>query len=261
MVGINYMSPEEYDIVQNTLRRSYTVRSYEVDAGGRLSVPSIFNYLQDAASSHALKLGVAVSQLQASNYTWVLSRIILEMYTYPQWGDTIQIHTWPSGIEGAFALRDFDIRRNDQTIGACISAWIIIDTGKRRPVRPKAFARQLKPVDKGHVLDQPLTKLPALSEHQIEKLFQVRFHDLDINQHVNNVNYIEWLLECHDYDRLHHSVLSELSVNFLGEALLHEKVRARSNALDSKELVWGHDILRVTDGRELIRAQTTWKLI
>jgi len=247
-----------YNRKENTLCRSYTVRSYEVDAGGRLSVPSIFNLLQDAASSHALKLGVAVSQLQANNYTWVLSRIILKMIDYPHWGDTIQIDTWPSGIEGAFALRDFDIRCNDQTIGACVSAWIIIDTGKRRPIRPKAFARQLKPVDKGHVLDQPLTKLPALTGSQIEKQFQVRYHDLDINQHVNNVNYIEWLLEgCDNY--LRNAVLSDLSVNFLGEALHRDHIKARSQSLDADGLCFRHDILREADGRELIRAQTNWR--
>jgi len=253
------MDQEIYNTKENTLCRSYGVRSYELDAGGRLSVPSIFNFLQDAASNHALKLGVAVSQLQANNYTWVLSRIILKMVAYPQWGDTIQIHTWPSGIEGAFALRDFDIRCNDQTMGACISAWIIIDTNKRRPVRPKAFVQQLKPVDKGHVLNQPLTKLPALTEFQFEKRFQVRYHDLDINQHVNNVNYIEWLLECCDDDHLNNTVLSNLSVNFLGEALQHDLVKARSQPLDGDGLRFGHDILRETDGREMIRARTTWR--
>jgi acyl-ACP thioesterase len=254
------MDQEVYNIEDNTLGRTYMVRSYEVDAGGRLSVPSIFNFLQDAASSHALKLGVAVSQLQANNYTWVLSRIILKMDTYPQWGDTIQIHTWPSGIEGAFAFRDFDLRRDDQTIGKCISAWIIIDTGKRRPVRPKAFAQQLKPVDKDHVLDQPLAKIPALTEFQSEKQFQVRYHDLDINQHVNNVNYIEWLLECCGDYHLNNAVLSDLSVNFLGEALLHDHVRARCQTLDADRLRLGHDIRRETDGQELIRAQTTWRI-
>jgi len=253
------MAIEIYNIKENTLCRSYDVRSYEVDAGGRLSVPSIVNFLQDAASSHALKLGVAVSQLQANNYTWVLSRIILKMDKYPRWGDTVRIYTWPSGIEGAFALRDFDIRCTDQTIGACISAWIILDTVKRRPVRPKTFARQLKPVDKGHVLDQPLTKLPALIECQIEKQFQVRYHDLDINQHVNNVNYIEWLLECRDPACANHSVLSELSVNFLGEALLDETVRARSHTLDSAGLNCEHDILRLTNGQELVRARSAWQ--
>ncbi len=254
------MTEEIYNIADNTLCRSYVIRSYEVDARGRLSVPSIFNLLQDAASSHALKLGVAVSQLLANNYTWVLSRIILKMVDFPQWGDTIQIHTWPSGIQGVFALRDFNIRRDDQTIGACVSAWIIIDTASRRPVRPKVFAQQLRPVDKGHVLDRPLTKLHALKEPQIEKQFQVRYHDLDINQHVNNVSYIEWLLECCADNHLNGAELSEMSVNFLGEALLHDQVRARSHELDSDGFFLGHDILRETGGLELIRARTTWQI-
>ena len=108
-----------------------------------------------------LKLGVSVPELLANNYTWVLSRIYLKMNHHPGWGDTIQVHTWPSGIERVFALRDFYIRQDDCTIGSCISAWIIIDTANRRPVRPTSFARQLNPVDRQHVLDHPLGKLPV----------------------------------------------------------------------------------------------------
>jgi hypothetical protein len=48
---------------QNILEQNYSIRSYEIDAGGRLSIPSIFNLLQDAASNHALRLGVSVHQL------------------------------------------------------------------------------------------------------------------------------------------------------------------------------------------------------
>ena len=95
--------PDGYSIEENILRRTYTIRSYEINAGGRLSIPTIFNLLQDIASSHALKLGVSVPQLLASNYTWVLSRIYLKMNHYPGWEDSIQIHTWPSGIQRVFA--------------------------------------------------------------------------------------------------------------------------------------------------------------
>jgi acyl-ACP thioesterase len=249
---------DDYNISENTLRKSYVIRSYEVDADGHLSVSSVFNLLQDAASSHALKLGVAVSQLQANNYTWVLSRVFLKMYRYPRWGDVVQVHTWPSGIERVFALRDFDIRRDDQTIGSCVSAWIIIDTASRRPVRPKSFAHQLNPVDKAHVLTQALGKLPALTAPQIEKRFDVRYRDLDINQHVNYVSYIEWLLECVPGVGEHNRFLSELEVNFLGEAFHNDKVLARCHNLDQEGDLMAHDILRETDSRELIRARTAW---
>ena len=249
----------EYSIEENILRRSYAIRSYEVNAGGRLSIPSVFNLLQDAASSHALKLGVSVPQLLAGNHTWVLSRIYLKMNQHPGWGDTIQIHTWPSGIQRVFALRDFDIRQDDCTIGSCVSAWIIIDAASRRPLRPTSFARQLNPVDRQHVLDHPLGKLPVLETTKIEKRFSVRYRDLDINQHVNNASYIEWLLECIPGMVENGRCLSELEVNFLGEALHGDRVLARCCHQDEQGMRFSHDVLREADGRELIRARTSWQ--
>jgi len=175
---------------------------------------------------------------------------------YPRWRDTIHVNTWPSGIERVFALRDFDIRQNDETIGSCVSAWIIIDTDTRRPVRPKSFAHQLNPVEKAHVLDHSLEKLPALAAPQIEKRFDVRYRDLDINQHVNYVSYIEWLLECVPGVGENNRFLSELEVNFLGEALRNDSIRARCRQLDPKNFV--HDILQESDKHELVRARTVW---
>jgi len=181
------------------------------------------------------------------------------MNQYPGWGDTIQVHTWPSGIQRVFALRDFDLRQDDCSIGSCISAWIIIDAANRRPVRPTSFARQLNPVNRKHVLEHPLGKLPVLKTPQIEKRFSVRYRDLDINQHVNNVSYIEWLLECLPNIVENGRCLSELEVNFLGEALRGDTVLARCHNLDEKGQLLAHDILREADGRELIRARTSWR--
>ena len=208
---------------------------------------------------HAFKLGVSVPQLLANNHTWVLSRIALKMTVYPQWRDTIQIVTWPSGIQRVFALRDFDIRHHNQTIGSCVSAWIIIDTAYRKPIRPTSFVDQLNPITGKHVFDHPLGKLPRFRESQFEIRFNVRYSDLDINQHVNNVSYIEWALESIPDIGENHRLLSELEINFLGEALLGDLVIARCQALDDRGFVFAHSIVRQADGRELIRARTTWQ--
>ena len=61
----------------NIWKETYGIRSYEVNAEGRLSVLTLFNLLQDAASNHADALGVSVRHLQAENLTWVLSRLHL----------------------------------------------------------------------------------------------------------------------------------------------------------------------------------------
>jgi medium-chain acyl-[acyl-carrier-protein] hydrolase len=96
----------------------------------------MFNFMQDAASKHAEALGVSVRRLLSENYTWLLARLKIKIASYPGINERIQLATWPSGTQQLFALRDFELRNeNDQVIAAAVSAWLVIDVQRRRPVR------------------------------------------------------------------------------------------------------------------------------
>lgn len=244
----------------NILEQDYGIRSYEVDAGGRLSIPSIFNLLQDAASNHALRLGVSVHQLLEKNYTWVLSRMLLKMDAFPAWRDPVRVRTWPSGIQTVFALRDFELRDGaDRVIGRAVSAWIVIDAEKRRPVRPTSFADQINSVKGLRALDHVLNKLPKVDAADFENRFFVRYHDLDINQHVNNVSYIEWLLESVPGFGRKGLTLKVLELNYLGEAFKGDRIvcMCRRDNADGTRFI--HSIVCEEDRRELVRARTSWE--
>jgi hypothetical protein len=68
---------------------NHVVRSYEVDPCGRLSVVSVCNYMQEAASNHAHALGVSIHHLAGQNVTWVLSHLALRIRSCPEWRETI----------------------------------------------------------------------------------------------------------------------------------------------------------------------------
>ena len=40
----------------------FKIRAYEVGPDGRVNIQSVCNYLQDAASNHAFRMGVAVDR-------------------------------------------------------------------------------------------------------------------------------------------------------------------------------------------------------
>jgi medium-chain acyl-[acyl-carrier-protein] hydrolase len=243
----------------NILEQDYVIRSYEIDAGGGLSIPSIFNLLQDAASNHAYRLGVAVHQLLEKNYTWVLSRMMLKMDAFPAWRNPVRVRTWPSGIQTVFALRDFEIRNDaDRVIGSAVSAWIVIDADKRRPVRPTSFAHKINSVEGLRAFDHPLNKLPKIDAADYESRFFVRYHDLDINQHVNNVRYIEWLLESIPGFGRKGLALKELELNYLGEAFKGDRIISMCRKDNPSGTRFSHIIVREEDQLELIRARTRW---
>jgi acyl-ACP thioesterase len=246
----------------NIWQETYQIRSYEVDCHHRLAVLSIFNFMQEAASRHAEALGVSIQQLLSENYTWLLSRLKIKIASFPVWQDQIKISTWPSGAQRLFALRDFELQDKDnQIVAAAVSAWLVLDVQKRRPVRIGPFVERLKPLEGDHILPDTLDKLPGLEFRTHEKTIVVRYRDLDINQHVNNVSFVEWLVESIPIKVLNTSVLAELEINFMAEAFYEDHILAACHPLDSQNNSFHHSLIRQQDGQELARARTVWRKV
>ena len=243
----------------NIWHQNFTVRSYEVDCHSRLSIVSVFNFMQEAASQHAAALGVSIQQLLSENCTWLLSRLKIKMNAYPVWNDQLTVDTWPSGVQRLFALRDFELKdQNNHTVGAALSAWLVLDTVKKRPVRVSSFVDRLKPVEGDHILPDQLDKLPGIENPTHERKFRVRYGDLDINQHVNNASYVAWMLEGMPARVQNRMGMVELEINFLAESFLQDRVIARCGPQDSNQREYKHSLIREEDGQELVRARTVW---
>jgi len=89
--------------------KEYRVHVYETGPDGKLNLYSLFNYLQDIASDHAVKLGFGRDDLMRDNRFWVLSRIYAVIEKWPVWEDTLVVNTWPNGTDKLFALRTIRI--------------------------------------------------------------------------------------------------------------------------------------------------------
>lgn len=241
----------------------YAIRSYEVDACGRLSISALCNFMQDAAGKHADELGVSVAQLQKQRKTWVLSRLTLQMKAYPCWQDPFHVTTWPSGSRRLFALRDFLFHDGqNRLLGAAATAWLIIDTQNRRPVRIEPFLEKLNPGTHGSETELELNlfeKIPKISDYRHEIRFRIRYQDLDTNRHVNNVSFIEWVIESIPAEELQRSMLTGLEINYVAEAFYGDFVISKSLPLEGQPGSFLHCITKENGGQELIRARTVWK--
>lgn len=242
-------------------REQYLVRTYELDLRGSVSVRGVCNYLQDAAGNHAQALGVAVEQLQKHKVTWVLSRLHVQLRAYPRWREKILVETWPASVDKLYAVRDFlllDAAEN--VIGAATSAWLLIDIEKRRPVRLPSFIGTMHRSARGRVIPDPFEKLPVPADSTAAMRFQVCRADLDLNQHVNNVKYIDWLLEQVPDDVWRHRQLRTLEIDFRSESVLGDHILSQTVEMQGnpREQVFVHRLFRETDRRELVRARTVW---
>lgn len=232
----------------------FKIRASEVGPNQKATLPAICNLLQEIASNHARQLSFDITDLQKEKLTWVLHQLHVKIYRFPEWRETITIKTWPAGGDGIRAYRNFLILdENDKTIGCSLSYWLILDIDSRRPHRiPQQILEQV-PENTNHVL--PITKkeLPEIKNIFSSKEFNVRKTDLDLNNHVNNVRYIEWATAGLPEKRQ----ANEINIKFLAEALLGDTVIVSAGPADTsttKKTI--HQLSRKDDQKVLSRAYT-----
>jgi medium-chain acyl-[acyl-carrier-protein] hydrolase len=241
-----------------TWSETVTVRLIETDAHGTLAVGALCDYLQEAAGNHAGSHGVSIARLKERHLTWVLSRLRLRIDRLPSAGEHLEVRTWSTGVERLFALRDFAVLdAQGRRIAAAVSAWLILDTAARRPVRIQSVFDPPGSGETPRALDAGIEKLPALEEPDRETPLIVRLSDLDANAHANNARIAEWVVEGVGRDAWQRSLIRGLDVDFLAEALLGDSVASRAAAMADGRFL--HSLVRAADGREIARARTFWK--
>lgn len=172
----------------------FTVRSYEVAANGIVTLSNICNYFQEAAGIHADHLNFDITQLQEKGFTWVLYKMQVEVLRFPRRWDEVVVRTKPSSGDGLRAYRDYELLdAAGNRLAAAVSQWMVLNTKTKRPVRIPDEIVQLGLSNQNHVLQPDTKPLKASGTKDAELLLRAGSHDLDMNNHVNNVKYVEWV--------------------------------------------------------------------
>ncbi|GAB3572007.1 thioesterase [Spirosoma luteolum] len=238
-----------------------TINGYDCDAYGRLSVPALMNFMQEAANRNALAYGIGIADLATRQVGWMLMRFRLRMHQYPTYGQTIRVVTYPTAVEKYFIYRDFQVLADDGTLLAeATSTWLVFATDTRTMVPMPAFIRSL-------VVPQGITPQPHLPAkpdflnqafvRATEKLVEVGWLSIDMNHHVNNVAYVQWLLESIDHQWLHTREIAELDLVYRAECHLNDRLRAQSAVVSEGEQL--HRIEHSETGKEVLLARSRWR--
>ena len=234
---------------------SWAVRTYECGPDGVATMASVCNWLQEAASLNAEALAFSKSDFAAAgeNISWVLTRLKVRMSRFPKWGETVSILTYPRGGRRIVAWRDFAISGADgAAIGRATSEWMLIDLKSRKVVAVPEGVFAAANTVRGPVFgDESFAKLrwDCREASAAALAFRAKRGDIDLNGHVNNVHYVEWLMEGRPA-----GTCRELDIVFKSETLAGEEVR-----VESVETAPGEFIHRVyaPDGRDHVIARTS----
>lgn len=165
----------------------FTVRYSEVDRNNELTPISIMQYFQEIGCLHSDQVKMGLNQHAA----WVIIQWKVKILSKANWNDKITVKTWPSGIQGPYCMRDYEMYKGEELIAIGTSKWVLTDTETHKLIKvTEDVVERFKPVDK-QVFNEPIVKLKPCDNYTYKLVHNVTLKDIDTNQHVNNIKYIE----------------------------------------------------------------------
>ncbi|KAM0017620.1 putative oleoyl-[acyl-carrier-protein] hydrolase [Helianthus debilis subsp. tardiflorus] len=229
-------------------RQNIYIRSYEVGPDQTTSIETIMNHLQETALNHLKTIGIlqdgfgSTPEMCKKNLIWVMTKMQLVVDRSPAWGDVVQVDTWKAA-SGKNGMRCNWMFRDSKTGAVLIRAssiWVMMNKETRRlfkfPCEVRAELEQYF-LDTPPVVKQDTIKWSKQDENIVDHVrngLTPRWSDLDINQHVNNVKYIGWILESVPVTIMENYELTSMTLEYCREC-------RKDNVVQSRTFVIGTD--------------------
>ena len=240
--------------------RNYSIHYYEVDIHKRALMTSIINYLGDMAMYQSEILGVGIDHLKENDLAWVLYKWDITMNTYPLLNETIKVQTSAYSFKRFYAYRKHEIiDEKGNIIGHANSVWILINLGRRRPVRILEGMYEAYGINDSKNAPIEIEDIQAISQVDSEKSFKVRYSDIDTNMHVNNVKYVAWALETVPKDIVLNYELKNIKVTYEKETRYGETIKVSTEVIrEENKIICRHKIIN-EDGGTLTLLESIWR--
>lgn len=238
----------------------YGIRSYELLTDQSVFIAAICNQLQDIASAHADSLGFGYADLEQSGHFWVLARLHIMTDRLPGYGTTLSIHTWPSANERLTAMRDFLIHDDKGPMGRATTSWVTLNKETHRADPPDTVLDGRFIPERDRALTFPTKAVPRLKAGDYDVSLTARRSDMDINDHVNNVKYVEFCLEAVPQDWFAAKRCMGLDIQFRTESRAGDEYVAACSQTDddNDHNTMLHSLTRTSDNKEIVRMRSWW---
>ncbi len=239
-----------------TYIHDYEVLSCHCDPFSNLRMASLCIFMQEIAWLHSDKMSIGWKSLMENyNCFWALTRLKVKMIDPPQWGDILTIKTWSRGTDGIQFFRDWEVCDNTGKIRAVgSSVWIVMNAETRRVQRDAELTKKF-PLHGTQVFPEKLKKIKPLTNPELSDYSVIRYSELDVNCHMNNVSYLTRFLDEETSGFRSKYRISEAELNFLQETTGGTWVRVgKESSGDTKR----YTIYRRRDDAELCRGKVLW---
>ena len=181
---------------------------------------SILLLLEETAADHCYSINNNLYQLKEQNIGWVLVSGFLQMERYPSYKEKITIRTWLSKYSIIKGFREniiYDEQNN--IIGRAKGLWIFFDIERRKPTQIFNTIKDKWSFCSNECINYNISeKIKPINIPDFELKFKVNRYDTDSYKHVNNIRYLQWVVESVPDEIIENYYLYSIDGRFVAEA-------------------------------------------
>ena len=198
----------------------FVAEPFHVDFTGKLTMGVLGNHLLNCAGFHASERGFGIAEINENHYTWVLSRLAIELEDMPRQYEDFTIHTWIENVYRLFTDRNFELVDKDgKTIGYARSVWAMISMETRKPadlltLHGESLNQYVS--DRECPISKP-NRVKVVQDNSVAE-YLTKYSDIDINGHVNSIKYIEHILDLFPMETFKEKSIRRFEMAYVAES-------------------------------------------
>lgn len=240
----------------NKFTEKHEIKFYECDVTGKLTLPMLLNIVIKTSETQSEALGRGSDFVKQKGLGWVITQHEIKIERLPRVDEVVSVTTQATKYNKYFCYRNFWI--HDEAGNECVminSTFVMMDLATRKmtsvplEVIEPYGSEKITKIQRG-------TKVGSPTEVNSRE-YRVRFSDIDGNQHVNNSRYLDWAVDCLDYDFLTSHEPKFVNIRFDKELAYGNMIESQWEVSTDTEIISKH---RIQLGDTVCaEANITWK--
>ena len=190
------------------------INSNDVDDHFDLKISTIFKYLQQVSTNHSELIGLGMKDTVDKGMFWVITRMRVKILKMPHMLETLTVTTHPGNMMMFLFPRFYEVyNESGELVILASSVWALLDINTHKVVT--------KPLEEGFDYEGTSLSedLPTPGKVIFDKLIKiedrkVRYNDIDLNRHLNNTKYIDYIIDTHDINFYKKYRVNEILINY-----------------------------------------------
>lgn len=179
--------------------RDYRIGIRELGRSNKLSNLGLLEFLEEIASLHSSTVGFGINDIAETKKSWILMDWKVKIIDRPLYNNVLNIKTWSRGTtrtRGVYTYRDFEVYHDNELVAIASSKWVLLDIEKGTITRLTEDIMDLYQSEERFVFEEPeIEKLDEFEDYDKKATYTVKRFDIDINNHVHNLNYLNLAYE------------------------------------------------------------------